>query len=247
MERAIGPYRLLEKWGKSGAGVVYRAERDGRSAAVWVPPRSSSLHPQVALEVSARASASPPYFAVEVRQGPDTTRALQWAVWQLGNALALASPRILPAERSAGLRKKAPERSPAGVRRRLAAKLLAALGAVGALLLSAHGEVPADGGAEVAVADTTTLTGGDLALWGARRLPVYSNQARPPCDAPGREIDGGCWVELAAHPPCVGKSVHEWSGKCWLPVGAPAKDPRAKDGPAPEAEKPVVTPGYTRP
>jgi len=56
----------------------------------------------------------------------------------------------------------------------------------------------------------------------AYRLPdkPFRNQATPPC-TPNRdeeEINGGCWVQLARKPPCLGETQAEYQGKCYLPV-----------------------------
>ncbi|WP_157775364.1 hypothetical protein [Melittangium boletus] len=56
----------------------------------------------------------------------------------------------------------------------------------------------------------------------AYRMPdkPFRNQATPPC-TPNRdeeEINGGCWVQLARKPPCLGETQAEYQGKCYLPV-----------------------------
>ena len=54
-----------------------------------------------------------------------------------------------------------------------------------------------------------------------RRLSMPSEplegQARPPCQSPAREVNGGCWLELKDSPPCP-KNTVEHKGGCYAPV-----------------------------
>ncbi|RKH93590.1 hypothetical protein [Corallococcus sp. AB038B] len=61
-----------------------------------------------------------------------------------------------------------------------------------------------------------------------RRLSMpdgpLEGQAKPPCQSPSREINGGCWLELKDSPPCPKNSV-EHKGGCYAPVQGAKKQP----------------------
>ncbi|MDC0710376.1 serine/threonine-protein kinase [Stigmatella sp. ncwal1] len=54
-------------------------------------------------------------------------------------------------------------------------------------------------------------------------------QRRPPCPRPQIGLQGGCWFELRATPPC-GEGAYAWKDACYSPVPAPQR-PSTSDKP----------------
>lgn len=81
--------------------------------------------------------------------------------------------------------------------------------------------IPVQRPSEVAWADVLTGASTPAPYTIERRLVVpdrpLEGQARPPCKAPSREVNGGCWVALDDRPPCPPKTA-ESRGKCWIPL-----------------------------
>ncbi|HEX5750847.1 MAG TPA: hypothetical protein VFZ09_31775 [Archangium sp.] len=231
------PYRVLKRYRGIGGGLgrLYEARNTetGNPALVLMPAPKGDLRAEEDWQVRATANVTPPYLALEVERAPANGQPRQ-LTWMLERwAVALMRIDTRPEARdhlTAGPQKPSPPRSrpPSG-------------GALIALLL-ALGVTPwthaTPGPTTPAVAPPVlTVDGPDpaSALYtngtDVIALPMpqgpFRGQNRPPCKSRHEIVlRGGCWVEIAARPPC-GDDAYELEGKCYLPGYSAPRPPQA--------------------
>jgi len=222
-------------------------------ALVLIPNEHTALEPQEEWRVRLRSQAQPPYLALEVEQAPPSGRLLQLhgmlsllgtAVHQLEKdeearahltRLPMGVLELLVHEVLRVLRwvRARPLLTFAVCAPVVLALLFVAILEQGRQVLENQARWEAERAVAEQVARSRAPTLVDKTDMGAVPLAYplpgkpFSDQAKAPCKPKEGEVElnGGCWVELAKHPPCY-ENQAEYQGKCYLPVSARSRRPR---------------------
>ena len=233
------PYHVLKRYRGIGGGLgrLYEARNNetGNPALVLMPGPKGDLRAEEDWQVRATANVTPPYLALEVERAPvnGQPRQLTWMLERWAAALKCIDKRPeARAHLTAGPQTSPPRpeprrHSPGGP---VAVLMLLALGVTPwthATPAPLHPIAP-----PVLAVDSP---GPAAALWTdtvqAIALPMpqgpFKGQNRPPCKSRFEVvIRGGCWVEIAARPPC-GDDAYDYEGKCYLPGYSAPRPPVA--------------------
>ncbi len=236
----LGPYHVKLRYRAIGGGLgrLYEARNTetGNPALVLVPGPKGDLRAEEDWQVRATANVSPPYLALEMERAPvnGQPRQLTWMLerWAVAMMRIDTRPEVR-AHLTGGA--KAPRPRPAG-------RLGSPGGALGLAVLLALAVVlwpratvhrPQEAHSQEVhptVEDLVLSRSSGEPATGIEGFPMpdkpVAGQKRPPCDAMRAEVEirGGCWMEIAKHPPCP-KGVAEYQGKCYIGVGAAIRPP----------------------
>lgn len=235
------PYHVLKRYRRLGGGMgrLYEArnKETGNPALVFMPGPRGDLRPVEDWRVRATANVTPPYLALEVERAPGDGRPrhLTWMLQRWAAALG----RIDEQPEAQALLTSGPRLPPPRAETRpralggavLAVTLLVVLGVApwthatpAPFLPPAPPTLAVAGPGPAARALFTSGTGAI-----AHPMPQgpFQGQNRPPCKSRFEVvIRGGCWVEIAARPPC-GEDAYEYEGKCYLPGYTAPRPPQA--------------------
>lgn len=228
----VGPYRVRRRYrgAGQGAGRVYEAvhAETARPAVLAAPGPAEEWKPEAEWTVRASAGLHPPHISLEVEKAPagGELAELTLLLHRLAGVVSRLEGRPDAAAHLAGRQVVARrQRRPRRVRWLLMSGSLAAV-LLAVLLWPRHLDAPPS---VPELADEGVLTDGAADTDGVigRDLPrkAFKNQKKPPCNpAVETELAGGCWVELAARPPCADE-LYEAAGKCWMPVLTAPRQP----------------------
>ncbi|HZH15629.1 MAG TPA: hypothetical protein VE057_14855 [Archangium sp.] len=235
----LGPYHVTLRHRAIGGGLgrLYEARNNetGNPALVLVPGPKGDLRAEENWQVRVIANVSPPYLVLEVEYAPENgqPRQLSWMLERWAAAMVRIDTRPEARAHLTGGAKESRPRpvgrlgSPGG------ALGLAALIAL-AVVLWPHATVHPQEVHSLEVhsmeKNLVLTSSSDEPVTGIEGFPLpdkpVAGQKKPPCDAMRAEVElrGGCWMEIAKHPPCP-KDVAEYQGKCYIGVGTAPRAP----------------------